>query len=54
LNKQDGVQTLEGRIGPLLLGEGCQCHFIEMKPGMYCEEHPHLAVEFARRAGGEV
>jgi len=36
-----GVQTLEGEIGPLLLGEGCQAHFIDMPAGMYCEEHPH-------------
>jgi pimeloyl-ACP methyl ester carboxylesterase/quercetin dioxygenase-like cupin family protein len=35
------VSTLEGAIGPLLLGEGCQAHFIDMPIGMYCEEHPH-------------
>lgn len=40
---QDGVDTLEGRIGPLLLGESGQCHFIEMKPGMFCDEHPHAS-----------
>jgi pimeloyl-ACP methyl ester carboxylesterase/quercetin dioxygenase-like cupin family protein len=36
-----GVHTLEGQIGPLLLGEDCQAHFIDMPAGMYCEEHPH-------------
>jgi pimeloyl-ACP methyl ester carboxylesterase len=36
-----GVETLEGRIGPLLLGEGCQAHFIDMPAGMFTEEHPH-------------
>lgn len=36
-----GVTTLEGEIGPLLLGNGCQAHFIDMPVGMYCEEHPH-------------
>ncbi|MEW6573450.1 MAG: alpha/beta fold hydrolase [Bacillota bacterium] len=36
-----GVDTLEGRIGPLLKGEGCQAHYIEMPPGLYCAEHPH-------------
>jgi pimeloyl-ACP methyl ester carboxylesterase/quercetin dioxygenase-like cupin family protein len=36
-----GVPTLEGQIGPLLLGENCQAHFIDMPAGMYCEEHPH-------------
>lgn len=36
-----GVQTLEGRIGPLLKGEGSQAHYIEMQPGLFCEAHPH-------------
>lgn len=36
-----GVATLEGRIGPLLLGEGSQAHFIEMQRGMFVAEHPH-------------
>jgi quercetin dioxygenase-like cupin family protein len=35
------VRTLEGQIGPLLLGQNCQAHFIDMPAGMYCEEHPH-------------
>jgi quercetin dioxygenase-like cupin family protein len=35
------VETLEGRIGPLLLAEECQAHFIDMPGGMYVEEHPH-------------
>lgn len=37
------VDTLEGRIGPLLLGQDSQAHFIDMPAGMYCEEHPHSA-----------
>ncbi|MBX7245959.1 MAG: alpha/beta fold hydrolase [Candidatus Sumerlaeaceae bacterium] len=36
-----GVMTLEGRIGPLLLGDSSQAHFIEMSPGMFLGEHPH-------------
>jgi len=36
-----GVDTLEGRIGPLILGEGSQAHFIDMPAGMYVAEHPH-------------
>ncbi len=40
-NQNPGVNTLEGRIGPLLKGEGCQAHYIEMPPGLYCPEHPH-------------
>jgi pimeloyl-ACP methyl ester carboxylesterase len=39
--KTAGVVTLEGRIGPLLLGDGSQAHFIDMPGGMYVEEHPH-------------
>jgi quercetin dioxygenase-like cupin family protein len=39
--KTAGVETLEGRIGPLLLGDGCQAHYIDMPSGMYVEEHPH-------------
>lgn len=39
--KTAGVETLEGRIGPLLLGGDSQAHFIDMPSGMYCEEHPH-------------
>lgn len=39
--KTAGVETLEGRIGPLLLGDGSQAHFIDMPGGMYVEEHPH-------------
>jgi pimeloyl-ACP methyl ester carboxylesterase/quercetin dioxygenase-like cupin family protein len=39
--KTAAVETLEGRIGPLLLAEGAQAHFIDMPAGMYVEEHPH-------------
>ena len=35
------VDTLEGRIGPLILADNCQTHFIDMPAGMYVEEHPH-------------
>ncbi len=48
-----GVETLEGRIGPLLAGEKGQCHYIEMKPGMYCEEHPHATESLIFTAKGE-
>jgi quercetin dioxygenase-like cupin family protein len=39
--KFKGVDTLEGRIGPLLRGDGSSAHFIEMPGGLYCEEHAH-------------
>jgi pimeloyl-ACP methyl ester carboxylesterase/quercetin dioxygenase-like cupin family protein len=40
-SKTAGVETLEGRIGPLLLAEKCQAHFIDMPAGMFLAEHPH-------------
>lgn len=48
-----GVETLEGRIGPLILGEGCQAHFIEMPGGMYVEEHPHSSESLIYTVKGE-
>jgi hypothetical protein len=39
--KTPGVETLEGRIGPLLRAPGMRAHFIDMPPGMFLEEHPH-------------
>lgn len=41
--RNTGVDTLEGRIGPLLKGNGCSAHYIKMPPGMYCAEHPHAS-----------
>jgi len=40
-SKLAGVETLEGRIGPLLLGEGCQAHYIAMPAGLFLDEHAH-------------
>ena len=39
--KTAGVDTLEGRIGPLLLAESSQAHFIDLPAGSYTAEHPH-------------
>jgi hypothetical protein len=36
-----GVETLEGRIGPLLRAPGMRAHFIDMPAGLFLEEHPH-------------
>lgn len=41
VQKTAGVATLEGRIGPLILGEGSQAHFIDMQSGLFVAEHPH-------------
>jgi pimeloyl-ACP methyl ester carboxylesterase len=39
--KTPGIDTLEGRIGPLLRVPGMRAHFIDMPAGLYLEEHPH-------------
>lgn len=39
--KTAGVETLEGRIGPLLRTGEMRAHFIDMQAGLYLEEHPH-------------
>ena len=39
--KAQGTETLEGKIGPLIFSDSSQSHFIELFPGMYCDEHPH-------------
>lgn len=36
-----GVDTLEGRIGPLLRAQRGGCHFISMPAGLYVAEHAH-------------
>lgn len=36
-----GVDTLEGKIGPVIRGQASQAHFIDMPAGMFCLEHPH-------------
>jgi hypothetical protein len=39
--KQPGVETLEGRIGPLMKGDKSQAHYIDMPPGLFLAEHLH-------------
>ncbi|MDZ4655097.1 MAG: AraC family ligand binding domain-containing protein [Coriobacteriia bacterium] len=36
-----GVDTLEGRIGPIMSGNLGSAHYITMPPGMYCTPHTH-------------
>ena len=38
---QPGVDTLEGKIGPLMTAARGACHFIDMPAGLYLDEHPH-------------
>jgi hypothetical protein len=40
-SRHPGVETLEGRIGPLLKGDQSQAHYIDMPPGLFLAEHPH-------------
>lgn len=36
-----GVETLEGRVGPLLFGETGRAHFLDMPAHSYVDEHAH-------------
>lgn len=50
---QEGIETLEGKIGPLIFGKNCQSHFIALSAGMYCEEHSHLSESIIFTVKGE-
>lgn len=36
-----GIDTLEGRFGPLLNGERGGTHYVEVPPGAYMDDHAH-------------
>lgn len=38
---QPGVDTLEGRVGPLIFGSSCRAHYIDMPAHSYVDEHGH-------------
>jgi quercetin dioxygenase-like cupin family protein len=38
---QYGVDTLEGRVGPLIFGSTCRAHYIDMPAHSFVDEHPH-------------
>lgn len=38
---QFGVDTLEGRVGPLMQGVHSRSQFFKLPPGLYTYEHPH-------------
>jgi quercetin dioxygenase-like cupin family protein len=50
---EPGVDTLEGRIGPLLAAARGACHFIELPAGGYCEEHAHPTESLIYTARGQ-
>jgi quercetin dioxygenase-like cupin family protein len=47
-----GVETLEGRIGPLLSGFKGAAHYITMPPDMYCAPHKHSTESIIYTAKG--
>jgi len=46
-----GVDTPEGRIGPLLIGQGCQTYYVEVPAGSYAVEevHPRGAIVYTAK-----
>jgi quercetin dioxygenase-like cupin family protein len=50
---QPGVETLEGKIGPLLGAARGACHFITLNPGQYLDEHPHAKESLIYAAKGD-
>lgn len=53
IRSQPGVDTLEGRIGPLIYGAGSKSHYIELPPGGFCEEHPHSTESIIYTVSGQ-
>lgn len=53
IGKAPGVDTLEGRIGPLLNGFKGAAHYIVMPPNMYCEAHKHPTESIIFTAKGQ-
>lgn len=47
-----GVDTLEGKIGPLLNGIKGAAHYIIMPPNMYCSPHKHPTESIIYNAKG--
>ena len=48
-----GVDTLEGRIGPLLAAARGACHYIELPAGGYCDPHAHPTESLIYTASGQ-
>ncbi len=41
-----GIDTLEGKVGPLLFGETGRAHFLDMPAHSFVDEHPHADEAF--------
>lgn len=50
---QFGVDTLEGRVGPLMQGIGSRSQFFELPAGLYTYEHPHATESIIYTVYGE-
>lgn len=48
-----GIDTLEGRIGPIMSGNLGSAHYITMPPGMYCTPHTHASESIIYTARGQ-
>jgi len=51
--KSVGVDTAEGRIGPLLRSDRARAHYIDMPAGMFLDEHPHATGSLIYTVRGE-
>lgn len=47
-----GVNTLEGKIGPIASANGGSAHYITMPPDMYCPAHAHSTESIIYTAKG--
>lgn len=41
ITAQPGVESVEGRLVPLMGGDDIRSHMIVMHPGQWCYPHPH-------------
>ncbi|WP_440947148.1 AraC family ligand binding domain-containing protein [Methanosarcina sp. T3] len=53
IENSPGVETLEGKIGPLISGNKGSAHYIVMYPDQYCEPHTHPTESIIYTAKGE-
>lgn len=53
IEQAPGVETLEGKIGPLLNGLKGSAHYIIMPPNMYCSPHKHPTESIIFTAKGQ-
>ena len=53
IENSKSVDTLEGKIGPLISGNKGSAHYIIMQPDQYCEPHTHPTESIIYTAKGE-